>query len=438
MKTTSLIWIALLGLGLSACTGPRYASTVEYDDVYYTRADHRVETVAEYSGEPTYETDRYDDQTARYREPVDSYQDYYYGDDDFTFSRRIRRFNQSNGASWRYYDPYFSNDLYYVMGTPYWNRWNNMGWYNWNRPRFGSMWAWNDPFMNPYRFGGMGFSMGMGAGMSFGWNDPFWGYDPWVASYYGYNPAFMGGLYNPYSAWNNGFYSGYASAWHCPPTGFMPFNSWNRYNTTTQRYVTTRPRATAQSLGSQTNYTPRQGISNTRPTTTTPGGSTERVNNRTDYLRPRPAAQRQAINTQRTSAPANVRPSTSTSRPTTVRRSNAPVYTRPGTTHSNTLRQGTTTRPSTVTRPGTATRPNTTVSPNRRNYSSPSRPTTPTRRPPTINSSPRNNSGSFNSSRPSSSFSSPSRNSSGSFNSGSFSSPRSSSSPRTSSGTRRN
>ena len=53
---------------------------------------------------------------------------YYY--DDFIYSRRLRRFHPTAARSvvYSYYDPFFVNDVYYVVGTPYWNRWNN--WYN--------------------------------------------------------------------------------------------------------------------------------------------------------------------------------------------------------------------------------------------------------------------------------------------------------------------
>lgn len=43
--------------------------------------------------------------------------DYFFDyEDDFYYSRRIRRFHstRSSRVSWSYYDPYFTNDVYYV------------------------------------------------------------------------------------------------------------------------------------------------------------------------------------------------------------------------------------------------------------------------------------------------------------------------------------
>jgi len=85
--------------------------------------------------------------------------------EDFFYSRRVRRFNRRRGrAAWRYFDPFFTNDIYYVINTPYWSRWNN--WYT-PRPRA--------YVQTNFWLGGVNFNVGV---YSSGWNP--WGYDPWV------------------------------------------------------------------------------------------------------------------------------------------------------------------------------------------------------------------------------------------------------------------
>ncbi|MEL6845215.1 MAG: hypothetical protein AAFP02_18575, partial [Bacteroidota bacterium] len=199
MNKLPLFLLSLMAFGLVACSGPRYASTTEYDDVYYSSSD-QTEPVATARVEEAYESQE------RYREPVDSYNDTYYAEDDFYYSRRLRRFNStaSNYGNWRYYDPYFSNDLYFVMGTNSWNAWNNAGWYSWNQPRFGR--AWNNPYYGGFDpFFGSGFNNfnTFGAWTGYGY------YDPFISTYYGYSPfygnSFFGNnFYNPY-AFGGGF-----------------------------------------------------------------------------------------------------------------------------------------------------------------------------------------------------------------------------------------
>ena len=382
----SLLLLATVGLLFSACTGPRYASSVEYDDAYFSRADI-ADPVAVEKPRQQERAEEYASSPRTYRQPVDSYQDAYYDEDDFTFSRRMRRFNQSSAQSWRYYDPFYANDLYYVMGTPSWNRWNNNGWYNWNQPRFGASIGWNDPFYNPYA--------GWGAFNS-GINRNSFYYDPWVASYYGYGATPFN---NPYSGFGvgSGFYGGGFNnpygAYYCPPTGFVSSPAgWRRANNAQQSYVTRR-RTTTQSATSPQNGTAvRQSVNNTRP------GSTSRVSSSSNYLTPR--ARTATAATNRTSAP--------TGRTSTVRNSR--------------------TNSSRATQPSSTT----TISPSR---TSTSRTTTPPRTytRPSSNSSSGSSSGSFNRSGSNSS------NSSGSFNrSGSTNSGRSSSSGSTSTNSSRN
>ncbi|GAB4428538.1 MAG: hypothetical protein OHK0039_47050 [Bacteroidia bacterium] len=430
--------LALLAGGMAACTGPRYTASTEYDDVYYTSADRPAPVVTaednDVPGDDRYDTysDSYAQPQERYREPVDNYREYYYSDDDFAFSRRIRRFSQNSNASWRYYDPYFSNDLYFVMGTPYWSRWNSMGWYNWNRPRFGAYMGFNDHFFNP-----MGFNAYYNVYNDF--YNPFY-YDPWVGAYYGYSPAF----HNPYSAWNmgyyngfnNGFYNGFYSPYYCPPTNFVPGSSWNRYNNT--RAYVTRPRTSStQSTLSQTSYSPRESMNNPRSGTS----DINRVANTSNIDYTRPATRPTVRTTERVGTTTPTRPSTTTRQATqsTLNRNNqAPVYVSPGNSTSvNTNRPNTNATPS--TRPSTTTRPsydNNRVVPNNNSGNS------TIRRTPTYQSTPtpRNNTPS----NVPSGGSTPSfrnNNSGGSFNSSPSPSrtvaPSNNSAPRTSSGVRR-
>jgi hypothetical protein len=404
MKKLNIILVALAAIGFVACSGPRYASSTEYDDVYYSRSDQTTLPSAEAQ-------DTYNDNTTRYqREPVESYNDTYYSDDDFYYSRRLRRFGTSSTSNWRYYDPYFSNDLYFVMGTPAWNAWNANGWYNWNQPRFGR--PWNDPFFGA----GFGFSPYFGSrfNMYSSWMN-YGYYDPFVSNFYGYDPffgpfgmnsfygGFGAGFGNPYAGFGLGGFGGY----YCPPTGFVPANAWRGWRSNVANNSVTRRRTSTQSTASQTGFTPNQG--SPRNTVSTP-----RTASSNDYLSPRTrtsAATLPARSTRATGTMTNGR----TTVPTRPSRSGTSV-TRPST---RTTTSGSYSRPSTRTsRPSTTTAPRRTyTSPSRstvpqRNYSSPSR-TSPSR---SYSSPSRSSSNSYSrpSSSPSRSYSSPSRSSSSS------------------------
>lgn len=366
--TTSFRTISLLAVTaifMAACTSSRYASSTEYDDVYYTSADATTRPVAreEQRNRTTQAAPTY-----RPRE-VDNYQDYYYADDDFAFSRRLRRFN-SPTANWRYYDPFFSNDLYFVMGTSYWNRWNNNGWYDWNRPRFGAFNPYDPFYSDPFFRGGFN-SFGYG---TFGYN--YFNYDPWVGSFYGYNPGFGYGFNNGF---NRGFYNGFNTGagfggnYYCPPVGYATssrgfWNTFSNNNNRTGRPTTNTVRR--QTAGNATST--RTGAPSTRtsrPTTRTSSA----VPTRTDYTQPRTTTPRtrtsvtRPSNSSRTNSSASSRPATSTNRQSNTRTS------RPSTSSSRPSTR--TTRPSTSSRrPSTSS--NRTTSPSRtyRPSSSSSRP----------------------------------------------------------------
>lgn len=320
MKSISYLLLLVFGAAVfSSCTGPRYASMAEYDDAYFTQADIAAPVAVQSSSEDRYQEEATQSSPRTYRQPVDNYQDAYYGDDDFTFSRRIRRFNNRNSAySWRYYDPFYANDLYYVMGTPAWNRWNNNGWYNWNSPRFGAFGGWNDPFFNPYSSPYAGW----GAFNPRFNRNPF-AFDPWASSYYGYGVGvgFGSPFYNPGFG---GFGGGFGSAYYCPPVGFVSSTSgWRRVNNAQQAYVTRR-RTSTQPSRATAGTTSRQNIDRTRTAT-----NTNRQSRSNNYMEPR---RRPTTTTGRTAAPTRT-----TGRRDAARNTN--TYTRPG--RSTTNRNGT-------------------------------------------------------------------------------------------------
>lgn len=429
---TRMRWIPLFSLVailMASCTSSRYASSTEYDDVYFTSADRVAEVAAmseRISDEPAtqYNNDNYS-YTPQPRREVDNYGDYYYGDDDFTFSRRMRRFNNSPSANWRYYDPYYSNDLYFVMGTSYWNRWNNNGWYDWNRPRFGAYNYGNgyDPFFNdPF------FNNGWGGYGTYSYNY----YNPWVGSFYGYNPgygAFNQGFRNGYNAgFNNGFYNGFYgnSAYYCPPITTSRNTGGGLWNQAAQNRATSRPvtssRRSTPSNTRVTNRNPSQRNVNNTPVNNTKVAT--KTTSSTDYTRPRSRDTRRVYNPNQ---PTNAAPSRTTGERT------------PSTTTNRTTRQSSTSRqprtsssrpsssPSSSSRPSRSTRPSSSASPSRTQR----QPRTSTSRP--SSSSRQSARPSSRSSRPSSSSSRTSRPSSSYRPSSSSSSSRSSARPSSSS-----
>lgn len=352
---------------MTSCTSTRHASQeAEYDDVYYSPSTDAVEVVASRTDDPTLnrqdEDGNYVYNADRFRRPVDSYYDEYYQDDDFYFSRRMRRFDQRGSASWRYYDPFFMNDLYFVMGTPTWNRWNSMGWYNWNYPRFGATWGWNTP---------------MNAGFGFGYGDPFWGnnwnrwnnfnyYSPWMNAYYGYDPFFAPGWGNPYAVgFGNGWNAGFVNGYYCPPVGAGTFFNNGLSGARTAQRLQSYRRPTSGGSAAQTSYTGARPAANRDPAVTSvntgsPQGArpvedaTSRDANRNSrYLQPRTASER-------------------------VERNLPATYTRPGTTTPSTRTERMTpdSRARTSTTPRTTTTERSTTTREPRVYTRPSRPYT--------------------------------------------------------------
>lgn len=401
----------------SACTSTRYYTSSEYDDVYYSSTDQSSldspvanNNISEpgdgtsYDGAPTY--------TSPERRGNRSYNDFYYADDDFFFSRRIRRFNNFN-TGFRYFDPFFTNDLYFVIGTNSWNRWNNRGWYSWNNPRFGVSWGYNpgwDPFFyrgfyNPYVYNP--------------WNRVNY-YNPWVNAYYGYAPTYgfagFGGWGNPgwatFGGWGGGF-AGYA---YCPPSYYRAgtFNNTNSGGLNVGNYtrirqahrnspgmLASRPGTTTRTSGVRDQIKTREGIPTRTSTSTTTTTRRRRTTGDIDYLRPatrtattvrrNPGGTRPGVNTG-TARPRNnprvntspdrnrpnVRPSTGTTRTRQENRATRPTPSRDPNVRQNN-RQNNNRTPSVS--PSRRNSPS--VSPSRSSGSSrrvtPSRSTTPSR-----------------------------------------------------------
>ncbi|MDX2285707.1 MAG: hypothetical protein NW241_16180 [Bacteroidia bacterium] len=136
------------------------------------------------------------------------YEDY---DDDFYYSRRLRRFHAPRQArrAWQYYDPYFTNDIYFVIGTPYWNRWADL--YNPWRYRtaafsYSRFWWWGS--FNTVQVHATGWN-------PWGYADVFY-YDNWYDAFYA--PVVVYNTYNYYGGWNswgwNNWNSGYNRGWN--------------------------------------------------------------------------------------------------------------------------------------------------------------------------------------------------------------------------------
>jgi hypothetical protein len=153
------------------------------------------------------------------------YEDY---DDDFHYTRRLRRFHTQQARYWGYYDPYFTNDVYFVIGTPYWYAWNN--WYNpWsyrsqvvvrNSRRGG--WIYTQTYVHTNGWNPWGYPVAVyySDWHYRGFYDPYWydfSWSPWDwgwTSWSGYNRGYRRGYWNGYSdgyrnGWQNGWQNGY-------------------------------------------------------------------------------------------------------------------------------------------------------------------------------------------------------------------------------------
>lgn len=221
MKTILYTTLAIGGLWLSGCTGSRMASNSEVDDVYATSADYKADAEV-YSTVDDAQTARTNGNNAS-TSPADEYDQGYasknadrrgeyvedqdpYGEDDYHYSRRLRRFN-TRGYS--YYDPYFAYDPYYAIGTPTWGAaYSNTPWwydpYYYNGPSYSWTYNWGAPgnafYSSYYSFNRPWWDRGWAGYGNNGWGNPG-GYNSFgYSSYYGGGYGGFGGNY-----WSGGY-----------------------------------------------------------------------------------------------------------------------------------------------------------------------------------------------------------------------------------------
>lgn len=385
MKRMLLLGLAALSISLSG-----FAYEYE-DDIYYNpKKDNATKNTSTKKGGQylvdfsTMDVDEYNRRGQYYPTPVDTIGSYVENEPDFVYTTQIQKFynptivvdNASMLDDILNYS-YGNVDIVYNFGGPSFAAWSPFNYYNYS-------------WYNPWRWGGLGWSLSFGP-FNVGFYDPWY----WGPSYsWGWGPSWTWG---PSWAWGPGWGWGPSWGWghnhwwgpshgpgHIPPRpmatyspgGRAPFgpapggsamtrpnNNFNRNpanngfrgpgnnnnHTTTQ--PGRQPNNQHQVAPSQpnTNGSQRGGF---RGTTTTPNNSAPAVNNN-----------RQNPNTSR--------PGVAPSRTTTTRPSSNTTTTRPSTTTpsrntTTTTRQSTpsrqtttTTRQSTPSRSTTTTRSNT-------------------------------------------------------------------------------
>jgi len=232
-----LSFISLLAsiLFLAGCGSLRPVSVIgnETDDVYFSSSDAKLqenvnkaeEDATEEPGREPRAVDAEDYEAGRdskhgrdedhlYAGDLDPYED-----DDFYFSRRVRRFTTN---SWGYYDPYFAYDPYFVMGTTTWAYYANDPW-----------------FYDPFFYNGPSYSW------TFGWGYPSWYYLPYQSFWYNPWAQPFGSSWGWYSGWYGGpggfGYYGYNP--YCPPGLFYGGGNggWNGNDNNPPGHVGPRP-----------------------------------------------------------------------------------------------------------------------------------------------------------------------------------------------------
>lgn len=474
MRSAIFTALALGLVWLSGCTGLKQTAGNEYDDIYYTSADAKADQEAreaniassnaatpannsQGNGDATRYTSAdqqpvatgsgsYD--RARMAKTGENEEFYYddrnwdnYEDDDFYYSRRIRRFsNRGAGAGWGYYDPYFSYDPYYVINTPTWSYYQNDPWwydpFYYRGPSYSWTYGWGRPgyAYYPSQFNSWGNCFGCN-NFNSGWGNPGWG-NSW--NYYSVSYGTTGYYYSSgWSSYYGGGYGGYYSqSYFNGGAGYNPcaygagYQGWAFGGTTNSNSTTTyAPRPTTSSLGTNSG----------RPPLTVPAQSASATSEQTvrPYQTPNPqtATSGSSLPTSITGRPG--RPSTgstitNTYNPNTTTNSvNNPrgntVTSRPNSGTSTTGRPNSTiSQPANTTRPTTntySTRPsknttgtprgNSTIERPSNNSVTPRNNTPNTTRPSNNYNRPKNNSTpsrNYNTTRPSRNTSRPSRN----------------------------
>ncbi|PSR54689.1 hypothetical protein AHMF7605_14815 [Adhaeribacter arboris] len=218
--------VPLVALLLAGCSGPTaIQSSTETDDLYYASTDKTVfaskpaATAPEnnVSTEANANTDEVANPeysgTARNNSSNngDSYSDYDYYSEDYTYASRIRRFNAPyRGMS--YYD--------FAYTDPYW---------------YGSSFYAYNPFYDPFSYSPGFYRPGFYTGLSLnlGWGSPF--YSPFYGGY--------SGFYNPYGGFNsgyrNGFYNGFYNGYYANSGNYDRYPNFRsrNYGPRTERSV---------------------------------------------------------------------------------------------------------------------------------------------------------------------------------------------------------
>ncbi|QMU26771.1 hypothetical protein [Adhaeribacter radiodurans] len=197
--------VPLVALLLAGCSGPAaITSSTETDDLYYASTDKTVyaskQTVTTSENIASNNSDANADEvanpeysgTTKNNSNSDSYSDYDYYSDDYTYASRIRRFNSPyRGMS--YYD--------FAYTDPYW---------------YGSSFYAYNPFYDPFSYSPGFYRPGFYTGLSLnlGWGNSF--YSPFYGYNNFYNPyGFGGGLFSGYrNGYSNGFYNGFYNGYY--------------------------------------------------------------------------------------------------------------------------------------------------------------------------------------------------------------------------------
>jgi hypothetical protein len=239
-KSLNISFIFVLGIVLGACSSTYKAGIAEYDDLYYTprdakmqsRADQSVVTAVPNEQAATAELSDYekyrltleqggtDEQVqeagSEYLMEDSSYygpQEYAYYDDGSqppavnnyygtvnqypSYATRFERFH-SPYIGYRYYDPWYYSSWYDPF---YYDPWYYDPWYS----------SW-----------GPGFGVNIGFGFG-------WGYGGWGYPYYGYPGWGYGSYYSSYGmGYNRGWYDGYYGGGYYYPTPYYYYSDAGR------------------------------------------------------------------------------------------------------------------------------------------------------------------------------------------------------------------
>ena len=212
MKTIKIIFSALFLTALLSMMSCSSTTSLPKDDVYYIPGGEPEYTANTGYTKHINNSDKNKYQNYSQGEVVtgennnnqdEDYQtddEYYDGD----YAARIKRFHESDGSDFDYYDDYYddNSDNCYCSGS-------------------------NDPDVSiSLGFGmGMGFGVGFGLGWGYpyyGWGYPYygWGYPYYGYPYYGWGGSYWNGYWNGY--WDGYYGGGYYPGGYYPPYPYYP------------------------------------------------------------------------------------------------------------------------------------------------------------------------------------------------------------------------